>query len=368
MGWREWLERVRGKPVEAMQSPRTRDDNRLKVTRRRIANAWNHLISAMAELWRRICRLRVWIAVGLVIAGYFLLLYCLYQTALSANVKMIRLSFWDNEVNARNLVVALGGLFGVLAAAVGFVLAGFRTSTQQQMAQIALDGQVTERFTRAVEHLGHHDRAVRLGAVYALERIARDSARDRDTILETLAAYIREHAPWPPHDADGRRLIGEALTAQLQLHEPRLAIDMDAALTVICRLLAASDPMRQKIDLRDTDLRGLDAPEIDLSHMRLSQARLEYAVLRGANLSNAVLSRAWLDHAILIGADLRDANLTGATLSHVNLTKADLTRADLRADWSNAEKILSFPRDHGGPPSRPLNRPICSTRTWARRT
>ena len=41
---------------------------------------------------------------------------------------------------------------------------------------------------------------VRIGGIYALERIARDSARDHSTIMEVLAAFIREHSheQWPP--------------------------------------------------------------------------------------------------------------------------------------------------------------------------
>lgn len=98
MRWREWLERVGGKPVEATQSSRTRDDSRSKVPRRRIAK----------ELWRSswgwIRRLRVWITAGLVIALWF----PLYQAATS-DTKV----FW----------------YGVLAAIVGLVFAGFRAST-----------------------------------------------------------------------------------------------------------------------------------------------------------------------------------------------------------------------------------------------
>ena len=42
---------------------------------------------------------------------------------------------------------------------------------------------------------------VRLGAIYALERISRDSRRDHWTIMETLTAFVRERAPWPPRQA-----------------------------------------------------------------------------------------------------------------------------------------------------------------------
>ncbi len=44
--------------------------------------------------------------------------------------------------------------------------------------QVNQEGQITERFSRAIEHLGDDRLAVRLGGIYALERIARDSPRD----------------------------------------------------------------------------------------------------------------------------------------------------------------------------------------------
>ena len=39
-----------------------------------------------------------------------------------------------------------------------------------------------------------------IGGIYALERIARDSAKDHPTVMEVLTAFIREHSreQWPP--------------------------------------------------------------------------------------------------------------------------------------------------------------------------
>ncbi len=39
---------------------------------------------------------------------------------------------------------------------------------------------------------------VRLGGIYALERIARDSPKDHWTIMEVLTAYVRENSPPNP--------------------------------------------------------------------------------------------------------------------------------------------------------------------------
>ena len=63
-------------------------------------------------------------------------------------------------------------------------------------------GQVTDRYTKAIEQLGSDKLDVRIGGIYALERIARDSARDHPTVMEVLTAFIREHSheQWPPPD------------------------------------------------------------------------------------------------------------------------------------------------------------------------
>ncbi len=62
---------------------------------------------------------------------------------------------------------------------------------------------MTDRYTKAIEQLGSDKLDVRIGGIYALERIARDSAKDHPTVMEVLTAFIREHSrePWPPPDA-----------------------------------------------------------------------------------------------------------------------------------------------------------------------
>ena len=85
----------------------------------------------------------------------------------------------------------------LLQAVAGLLLIAGASATWRQV-RISREGQVTERFTRAVDQLGSEHLEVRLGALYALERIARDSTGDRRTIAEVLTAYIRQRTPWPP--------------------------------------------------------------------------------------------------------------------------------------------------------------------------
>jgi hypothetical protein len=50
---------------------------------------------------------------------------------------------------------------------------------------------VTELYTKAVEQLGNDKAPVRLGGLYALERLGQDNPKQRQTIVNVLCAYLR---------------------------------------------------------------------------------------------------------------------------------------------------------------------------------
>jgi len=99
---------------------------------------------------------------------------------------------------------------------------------------------------------------VRLGGIYALERIAKDSAEDRATIAEVLTAFIRGHAPWPPRPDQPREDTPIQEIAYLRYR----AADVQAALTVLGR--HPSMTRSQPPNLSDTDLRRADLSNADL--------------------------------------------------------------------------------------------------------
>jgi hypothetical protein len=75
--------------------------------------------------------------------------------------------------------------------AVGAVGSLFFTAQTFRLSQ---SGQVTERYSRAIELLGSASVDVRIGAIFALERISLDSPHDQPTIVEVLCAFVREHS------------------------------------------------------------------------------------------------------------------------------------------------------------------------------
>jgi hypothetical protein len=83
----------------------------------------------------------------------------------------------------------------------------------QQDRALAKEGQVTDRYTAAVNNLGNGKMDVRLGGIYALQRIMQDSIRDQPTIANVLATYIRTHAAKPPTK-------GQDIPADIQAPSP----------------------------------------------------------------------------------------------------------------------------------------------------
>src|SRR5262245_55839133 len=74
-------------------------------------------------------------------------------------------------------VALLGGLY--------FTAQTLRTS--QDTLKTTQQGQITERFTKAIEQLGDKERLmVRLGGIYALEQVAKDSDSHHWAVMEVL--------------------------------------------------------------------------------------------------------------------------------------------------------------------------------------
>ena len=220
---------------------------------------------------------------------------------------------------------------------------------------------------------------VRLGALYALERIAQDSLRDHVPIMETLCAYIRENSENLPERARPRIDILTALTilgrrgpdqrAQEEKRVPpyrpdlggakfgrndlsRLALQgmlfvrakMEGANLGGARLEGAnfggallSGASLSGAMLDGTDLSWATLKVADLSAARMERADLRHARMQRANLSGAILQGANLSRARLYGASLRSANLELAILREVNLKDANLAGASLEgADFHGA--------------------------------
>lgn len=202
---------------------------------------------------------------------------------------------------------------------------------------LAREGQLSERFTKAVEQLANRDSLVRIGGLLTLERAAQLSPeRYHWTMVEVITEFIRNHAP--------------ARTGAGCAAKDGPSKDVYIALKVLGRRDVAHDP-------RDRTQNRLFLAELDLCHAYLSRLNLAYAEFQDARLANALfretdlkntwlqrsdLKRAFMQGADLSGADLSDADLTQAELPGANLSGAVLNNAELRdACFDDADLSLA---------------------------
>ncbi|SRR6266516_981207 len=98
----------------------------------------------------------------------------------------------QDRYNARVLVISVGGAI-VVGPGLLYTARNYRLSRR---------GQVTDRFTIALERLGSSELYVRVGGAHALEHVMRDSAEHHDDVIEVLTAFTRDRTSRRAHQAD----------------------------------------------------------------------------------------------------------------------------------------------------------------------
>jgi len=282
---------------------------------------------------------------------------------------------WRSRPDPEEVGVTVGDLRWHATLVLGFVgaiggvgtlfFATLRARTTERQTAAVEQSHITDQINKAVTGLGAektvkvHDTVadktiertepnleVRIGAIYALERIAQASDPDHVQIMEILTAYVRQNAPSKRSAAfNGRGRNGDHTAVRRWAGTLVPAIDIQAALQVIGRrtqkqIAIERDDRRYGLqgyvlDLRDTNLQGVNLSGLDLSHARLERCSLDGANLSDAALQGASLWAAVLQGAVLTGADLRgtlliSANLRAANLASANCTGAHLFEANLR--------------------------------------
>jgi hypothetical protein len=223
-------------------------------------------------------------------------------------------------------------------------LAANRAAQEAQRVSHDLEreSQITDLYVKAVDQLGSQASLdVRLGAIYALGRIAEDSARDRETVIDILTSFIRVNADkrkGPPLDFsradDFVRESAPDVVAAVQLvgRLPRVPVPGREVRRLDLRRIRVQGADLQEANLRGARLNGAELVQCNLSHADLGDARLSDADIRYSDLRHAKLTGAYLDDANLLdaqfnGACLRDAKLHGARYGREQFTAEQLAEA-----------------------------------------
>jgi hypothetical protein len=198
---------------------------------------------------------------------------------------------------ARNLGV-------ILAAAIGLPFLVWRSWVGERQARAAMrqahsaeENIVTNSFTKAIDQLGSTrdemdlignikpspNVEVRLGAVYALQRISSTSDAYKEIVTDIMAAYVREHRGTPPSvywsDVYGLRVLlpeaapkneasAEKVSFEIKQISPRR--DVHAALSFL---------IMEQHRFKEFDWSELDGSDIKCEHKIVTRTHFNQAFL-----------------------------------------------------------------------------------------
>ena len=270
------------------------------------------------------------VAWALVAALWLAPIWEISNRAASAHLLLTPKERLDLENTARTTLVQF---FGGSFVLIGSYFAYRNVKAVEKNIKVSEEGQITERFTKAIEQLGSDKPEIRLGGIYALERIARDSERDHWPIMEVLSSYIRSRRTGALRNADS-------------IDDPN-PLDIQAIMTVVGRRTWSHEIDGEKLDFSRVDLHGLNFRKAHLEEVSFESANLDGidmtdAILEGSSFVNTSLQGATLTNANLDEADFNGAKIAGANLSGCNLGKPlNLTASQVYSAYWDRTTIIT---------------------------
>ena len=320
----------------------------LRTLRPKVLNLWHRGGRWMRPMVDR-AKAKLWLFAGIVLIAAILWSIVHYREWLTNDLWIWLGATPDGRDESNSATLRNVGL--VIAAVVALPLAIWRSRVAERQADTAQLGLQNERYQKGAEMLGNNVLSVRLGGVYALQRLAEEHP-DQYHIqtMKLLCAFARH--PTRVEDEE-RELLdndteGIADTKEDHGGVPRLRPDVEAVMEAIAARSDAQLMLEKEVeyvpqlsyaDLRhlwlyNGNLSGAQLGDADLSGARLyrmnfSDAELFKANFSGARLNGADFSGATLFDALLPSVEAKFAIFTEVYFLNVNLTQADLSGADL---------------------------------------
>jgi uncharacterized protein YjbI with pentapeptide repeats len=285
----------------------------------------------------------------------------------------------DMSNSGRFALVRLTAITATTGAVIAFPLTLIKVKLTRDANDTTVQGQITDRINKAVEGLGaektvkrqRHDQdgnptyekdangssdyskpvfvetsepnlEVRIGSIFALERIARENPDFHVQVMEILCAYVRLNSPvigaaklsFDKRDTSKTAHHNDETSGQC----PSLRIDIQTALDALGR--------RSETNI-------LTKEAFANFKVRLNGCNLQRAEISGnwdhADFSDCALELACFSDARFVQTDFRRSRLSKLTLVKCNFENAKIERAELHSTNLEAEQILSLlsPSDYG---------------------
>lgn len=201
--------------------------------------------------------------------------------------------------------VGTGGLFALWLATRRQRSAEQTLALQREVSQTTVvdstERRITEQYYKAIEQLGHEKAAVRLGAVYSLERLAQEHAQHRQTIIDVFCSYLR--LPYEP-PANRRKLTSPNIKLSPETVDTLVELEVRYTIQGMFWEHMGDPEKREMGDRHWPDL------ELDLSRTILIDPILRYLSVRVLNCQYMTV------YGIADFRGLRAAEFTGLFRSH----------------------------------------------------
>ncbi len=225
------------------------------------------------------------------------------------------------------------GIVAVAGAIIGYIIAIARNLISDNQNKISEQGRIAEQISRAIDQIGAYKQnfdnnkdnkpniEARVGGIYSLERIAKDSDDDYEKIMDILCAYVRVTA--------------------LKKYKP-MREDIQAAIDVLgtkkkSLLFWRRDKFR--VNLENCNLSGYRFSELSFNtytdssngtifdKSKFYQSKFYKTDLSYVSFDDAILTEAYFEGATLRGARFEGTKVHGADFSKArNLTQNQVNK------------------------------------------
>jgi len=299
---------------------------------------------------------------GALLGAYLVLLFIV---ALGATMPVLMSTFSSLDADT-------GPSLGVGTLIIGVLGAPFliwRTIVAQTTVDLAKENHVTDMINKAVEGLGaqkiskyqvrdesgqvrqHEDKSyvtversepnieVRIGAILALERLAKNNLDVHIQIMEILTAYIRENAKASDAEALPETLRNSkdddnsAINGSL-IHQDEAAVEWRRSLS----------PPRMDVALALSVIGRRSGRQVSVENgycLGLRDTNLQSADLAGYRWDRALFQRSDLSRAKCHDASFVAANFGGAKLIHTDFQRANLSYSNLGFADYEGESLMN---------------------------
>lgn len=284
-----------------------------------------------------IAYLAIYVGFALILIAFLIFAIFSYQLVSEFGFQFTELAYWaEGSPNSRsevlrNIGLLIIGMLGIWFAMWRTRIADRNSQIARQQATVAEQGQITDRFAKAIELLSSGQIRSRIGGIHALQRIGRDSLFDREAVFRTLTDFVKNT---PYLDEQERRHSfytngSENIKFPSETREiecPDVVLAFDALST-----LSERNTYRETIELSDANLSYLNLRGTRFECMNLSRANFVGTVLSDTVFNRVQLSGALFDRCAFEGAKLQDVRLVACKFTHAviewTVNRIDLTAA-----------------------------------------